>query len=73
MGAPVLKAREWSEAELLAEKPRGELLYRNRDGQLWETFVCHGCQQCWPEDENDVEAYPHFTSGKPVVEIEVTV
>ena len=63
--------REWTAAELLAEKPRGEVLVRTRDGQLCEGFICHGCQQCWPEDEGDEEAYPHFLSWKALVEVTV--
>lgn len=70
----LLKAREWTKAELLAEKPRGELFFRDDDGTLYECFICHGCQTCWDMDPETMElheAYPHVYRMDPVVEVTV--
>jgi len=63
--------RIYTEAELRAEKPRGELLVRNDKGVLFRVFACWGCQTCWaidPEADTIEQACPHFLSAKPVEE-----
>jgi hypothetical protein len=63
--------RIYTEAELLAEKPKGELLLRNNAGKLWRVFQCHGCQTCFVFAENPervVQEYPHFIGMTEVVE-----
>lgn len=63
--------RIYTEAELLAEKPKGELLLRNDKGELWRVFQCWGCQSCWEyiehpsgdmEKDTVEQGYPHFLS-----------
>ena len=69
-----LLTREWTAAEVLAEKPRGTVLHRSPGGQLYEAFICHGCQTCWdvdPVTDELNEAYPHFLSWKLLVEVTV--
>ena len=61
--------RIWSEAELMQEKPKGELLLRNDAGVLRRLFSCHGCQSCWEyDDDTDTvsQAYPHFISFEEI-------
>lgn len=42
--------------------PRGEQLVRGRDGKVYKSFICHGCQSCWQMDDNDVitDLGPHW-------------
>ena len=47
-------------------------LLRNAKGELWQVFVCHGCQVCWmldPFSDEIDESYPHLLSAEAVVEI----
>lgn len=50
--------------ELRAEKPKGEVVFRDTFGDVWSTFCCYGCQTCFYFTDDQMETlgqyYPHF-------------
>ena len=59
----------YTEAEFMAEKPKGRLILCAESG-YWRVFQCHGCQTCWEYSEPDgtfenaviTQLFPHFLS-----------
>lgn len=62
----------YTEAELMAEKPKGDVTLRYGNGETWKVFCCHGCQTClYVKDVDTMDLgvhYPHFLSGQKIHE-----